>query len=61
MPRCCGCEPSGRRRLPVGATASDEAVELHHQARQEAEVIDQPLPEGYTFVRGHPRGHGERR
>lgn len=44
------------RRLPSGAQASAEQIELHREAVYAAEVVDQPLPEGYTYVRRHRRG-----
>jgi hypothetical protein len=43
------------RRLPPGSQASAEQVELHLEAIRAAEVVDQPLPEGYTYVRHHRR------
>lgn len=44
------------RRLPPGAQASAEQIDLHRQAVEDAEVVDQWLPEGYTYVRRHSRG-----
>lgn len=49
------------RRLPPSARASAEQVELHRQAVYAAEVVDQVLPEGYTYVRRHNRGRNRRR
>ncbi|WP_327000160.1 hypothetical protein OHA72_34160 [Dactylosporangium sp. NBC_01737] len=44
------------RRLPPGRQASGEQLDLHHDAVLNAEVVDRPLPEGYTYVRPHHRG-----
>lgn len=44
------------RRLPPGAHASDEQMDAHREAVRAAEVVDRPLPDGYTYVRRHRRG-----
>ncbi|WP_446215539.1 hypothetical protein [Micromonospora sp. IBHARD004] len=44
------------RRLPPGAQASADQIDLHREAVLNAEVVDQSLPEGYTFVHRHRRG-----
>lgn len=43
------------RRLPAGQQASDEQRELHQQAVRAKQVVNRPLPDGYTFVRPHRR------
>ncbi|MGA3563759.1 hypothetical protein [Melissospora conviva] len=43
------------RRLPPGASPSEQQVEAHRQAVAAAEVMDRDLPPGYTFVRTHQR------
>ncbi|MEH1014271.1 hypothetical protein V6U90_14305 [Micromonospora sp. CPCC 206060] len=43
------------RRLPPGAQASAEQIERHRDAIRAAEIVDQPLPEGFTYVRRHHR------
>ncbi|MFI7609395.1 hypothetical protein ACIBTV_30380 [Micromonospora sp. NPDC049366] len=43
------------RRLPAGAQATPEQVDAHREAIRAAEVVDRPLPEGYTYVRRHRR------
>lgn len=48
------------RRLPSGAYASDEQIALHREAVHAAEIVDRPLPEGYTYVRRHHRGRALR-
>ncbi|MEW2475129.1 hypothetical protein AB0875_15185 [Micromonospora gifhornensis] len=43
------------RRLPAGREASEEQRELHQEAVRAKQVVNRPLPEGYTFVRSHRR------
>ncbi len=43
------------RRLPPGASPSEQQIEAHRQAVAAAEVMDRELPAGYTFVRPHQR------
>ncbi|MEV4770566.1 hypothetical protein [Micromonospora humida] len=43
------------RRLPAGRQASDEQIELHQEAVRAKQVVNRPLPDGYTFVRPHRR------
>ncbi|NES16158.1 MULTISPECIES: hypothetical protein [Micromonospora] len=43
------------RRLPAGAHASAEQIEAHREAIRAAEVVDQPLRDGFTYVRRHRR------
>ncbi|PYC66187.1 hypothetical protein C7C45_26035 [Micromonospora arborensis] len=43
------------RRLPLGAEASDGQMDAHRDAVRASEVVDRPLPQGYTFVRRHRR------
>lgn len=49
------------RRLPPGATASDEQIDLYHEAQRNAQVVNRPLPASHTFVRGHHRGRADGR
>ncbi|MGW0434933.1 hypothetical protein ACWDV4_20635 [Micromonospora sp. NPDC003197] len=48
------------RRLPPGAQASAEQVDLHREAVYTAEVVDRALPEGFTYVRRHQRSRNRR-
>lgn len=43
------------RRLPPGAHASEELIQAHREAVRAAEVVDRPLPDGFTYVRRHRR------
>ncbi|GGM65937.1 hypothetical protein GCM10007977_079420 [Dactylosporangium sucinum] len=45
------------RRLPPGAQASVEQLDRHRDAVRAFEVVDRELPEGFTYVRRHRRGH----
>lgn len=49
------------RRLPLGQSASDEAIQAHAEAQRHARVAnDGPLKPGYTFVRKHRRNDQRR-
>lgn len=46
------------RRLPDGRQASAESTARHQEAIRAAEVVDRPLPPGFTYVQPHRR-HGK--
>ncbi|WFE65948.1 hypothetical protein [Micromonospora sp. WMMD714] len=48
------------RKLPAGRKPSAEQLALREEACRAAGVVEQPLPDGTTFVRPHLRGKGKR-